>query len=414
MNSVLLYGQSKPTPIEVPLDYRRYIDLVKENNIGYAAERFNVDISAATIEGEKVFPDPELTIGMLDNGEIRKDMGYAFSGELSWTLELGGKRTARINVAKSEHELTKILLLDYFKQLRADATNHYLNALQNKLLLEVQKSSYESMRQLAKSDSIRLALGDISEVDAKQSKLEARTMLNEVYLAEAELQTSLVDLSLLMGAPIDESQFGVDGDFKRFERSFLLADLIQQAEINRTDLQAALQSKTVSQRMIDLAKANRAIDLGLSIGFEHNSSVKNPDAEADSFTEINAGLTIPLKFSNRRSQEVRIAQFDLKQNEKVYQQAELEIKAEVTQAFYAYQSFQKQIVQYDTGLLEEAKAILDGKRYSYQRGNTSLLEVLDAQRKYNEVHQTYYETLHNFANALVELERAVGIWDIEF
>lgn len=413
-NWMAVHAQTQPASRTIPLQYSKFMDLVKENNIGYAAERFNVDISLATIEGEKVFPDPELSFEFFDNGERRKDMGYGFSSELEWTLELGGKRKARINVAKSEHELTKTLLLDYFKQLRADATNHYLTALQNKLLLDVQRSSYQSMKQLAHSDSVRFALGDISAVDAKQTKLEARTMLNEVFQAEAEFQTALVDLSLLMGAAIDETQFGVDGDFKQFDRQFTLSELIVSAQNNRTDLLAALQSKDVSQRMIDLAKANRSIDLGLLAGFEHNSEVKNPDAEGPAFTQFKVGVSIPLMFSNRRNQDVKIAQFELQQNDRLYRLAELEIQAEVTQAYYAYIAFQKQVKQYDLGLLEEAKAVLDGRTYSYQRGNTSLLEVLDAQRTYNEVHQTYYETLYNYANALVELERATGIWDIDF
>jgi cobalt-zinc-cadmium efflux system outer membrane protein len=43
-----------------------------------------------------------------------------------------------------------------------------------------------------------------------------------------------------------------------------------------------------------------------------------------------------------------------------------------------------------------------------------LLEVLNAQRTYNEVQQRYYQTLYSYAAALVELEKAAGIWDINF
>jgi cobalt-zinc-cadmium efflux system outer membrane protein len=50
--------------------------------------------------------------------------------------------------------------------------------------------------------------------------------------------------------------------------------------------------------------------------------------------------------------------------------------------------------------------------YSYKRGQSSLLEVLNAQRTYNDVQHDYYGTLHDYAVALVELERAAGIWDI--
>ncbi|MFQ3574819.1 MAG: TolC family protein, partial [Cytophagales bacterium] len=62
----------------------------------------------------------------------------------------------------------------------------------------------------------------------------------------------------------------------------------------------------------------------------------------------------------------------------------------------------------------DAKLVLDGKIYSYQRGETSLLEVLNAQRTFIGVQQAYYQTLFAYAAALVELERVVGIWDLEF
>ncbi|MEG1737939.1 MAG: TolC family protein, partial [Odoribacter sp.] len=43
----------------------------------------------------------------------------------------------------------------------------------------------------------------------------------------------------------------------------------------------------------------------------------------------------------------------------------------------------------------------------------SLLEVLDAQRTYNDVQALYIETLFNHASSLVSLEQSVGIWDLE-
>lgn len=53
------------------------------------------------------------------------------------------------------------------------------------------------------------------------------------------------------------------------------------------------------------------------------------------------------------------------------------------------------------------------KIYSYNRGEVSLLEILNAQRTYDEVQAQYIETLFNYNAALVELERNCGIWDIK-
>lgn len=405
-------GQVDTTFNKMPINYNNFIGLVGKNNFGYATEKFKVDIADANILSAGIFPDPELSFGWFDNGQRRMNMGYGFSSELTWTLELGNKRKARIDLAKSEYELSKFLLQDYFRNLRADATLFYLQALQNKLLLDVQLNSYQTMNQLAKSDSIRFRLGSITQVDARQSKLEAGTMLNDVYQAEAEWKMMLANLSVLLGLKQKDTLVLPQGSFNGFDRVFNLLDLITTAQNNRADLLAALQNKRVSQNILKLAKANRVIDLGLIGGVGYASYVRNIIAPTPSFTSLNAGITIPLKFSNNRPGELKAAYYSTQQAEAQYNQIELEIQAEITQAYFNYLALQKQVQQFNNGLLTEAKGVLDGKIYSYQRGETSLLEVLNAQRTYNEVQQSYYQTLYNYAAALVELERAAGIWDI--
>lgn len=391
-----------------------FIGLVGKNNFGYAAEKFNVNLAEAAVLSAGIFPDPELSFGWFDNGQRRMNMGYGFSSEISWTIELGGKRKARMDLAKSEYELTKLLLQDYFRNLRADATLIYLQAIQNKLLLDVQQNSYQTMKQLAEGDSIRFRLGSITQIDARQSKLEAVSMLNDVFQAEAEWKMMLANLSVLIGKKQSDTLLVPQGNFNGFDRTFNLSDLIITAQNNRADLLAALQNKNVSQNLLKLAKANRVIDLGLTGGVGYASYVRNVIAPTPSFTQVSAGITIPLKFSNNRPGELKAAYYATQQAEAQYQQIELQIQQEITQAYFNYLALQKQVQQFNNGLLTEAKAVLDGKIYSYQRGETSLLEVLNAQRTYNEIQQSYYQTLYNYAAALVELERAAGIWDINF
>jgi cobalt-zinc-cadmium efflux system outer membrane protein len=408
------YSQVDTTFNKKPITFNDFISQVGKNNFAYAAEKFNIDLADANTLSAGIFPDPELSFGWFDNGQRRLNMGYGFSSELTWTLELGGKRKARIDLAKSEYEFTKFLLEDYFRNLRADATLIYLQALRNKLLLDVQLNSYQTMNQLAKSDSIRFRLGSITQIDARQSKLEAGTMLNDVYQAEAEWKMMLANISVLLGLKQSDTLILPQGSFTGFDRVFNLTDLITTAQNNRADLLAAMQNKNISQNLLKLAKANRVLDLGLITGVTYASYDRNIIAPTPSFTQLSAGMAIPLKFSNNRPGELKAAYYATLQAEAQYKQVELEIQSEITQAYFNYLALQKQVQQFNNGLLTEARAVLDGKIYSYQRGETSLLEVLNAQRTYNEVQQSYYQTLYNYAAALVELERAAGIWDINF
>ncbi len=412
--TVKVFAQVDTSFKKTRISYLDYMGLMGKNNLSYAAEKFNLNIAEAAIETAKIFPDPQLIFGGFDNGQRRMNMGYGFNSGLSWTLELGGKRKARIDLAKSEAELSKLLLLDYFRNLRADATLNYLTALQNKLLLDVKISSYQSMNQLAKSDSIRFKLGSITEIDARQSKLEAGTMLNDVFSGEAQWKSTLVSLFLLIGAKQTDTLIYPEGDFSKFDRDFNLLQLITAAQNNRADLLAALQNKVVAQNLLKLAKANRVIDLGLATGIIYASYDRNIIAPTPSYSQYNGGISVPLKFSNNHPGELKAAYYNNLQVETQYRQIELLIQTEITQAYYNYIATQKQVKQFNNGLLAEAKSVLEGKKYSYQRGETSLLEVLNAQRTYNDLQQNYYLTLYNHAAALVELERVAGIWDINF
>ncbi|MCS6808002.1 MAG: TolC family protein [Bacteroidota bacterium] len=408
------YGQLDTTFPKRTIPYTVFLNTVAQRHLGYAAEKLNVDIANANVLTAGIIPDPTLSTGWFDNGQNRMNMGYGFNAGLSWTLELGGKREARLNVAQSQYELSKLLLQDYFRNLRADATLAYLTALLRKLLLDVRISSYQAMEKLAQSDSVRFRAGAITEVDARQSKLEAGTMLNDVFQAEAEWKAALVQLSAFLGTQPTDTLFLPEGTFDAFERTFSLQELLEVAYTNRADVLAAQQNTALSRNLVNLAQANRVIDVELSVGINYTSYVRNIIAPTPSFTVVGAGIAFPLKFSNNRPGELSAAYYAREQADLQYRQIQVDARSQVTQAYFAYRALQRQVQQFRSGLLTEAKAVLDGKVYSYQRGETSLLEVLNAQRTYNDIQQNYYQTLYNYAAALIELERAAGIWDIRF
>ncbi|MDM1554626.1 MULTISPECIES: TolC family protein [Chryseobacterium] len=394
------------------LNFEEYLSLVGKKNLGYAAQKYNVGMAEASIQTASMFPDPQLDLETTNNG-IKENMGYVYGASVGWTLELGGKRKARVNLARDQSELSKIQLQDFFRNLRADATLGYVEALKSKAILEVQQDSYKNILQLAKSDSVRYRLGTISLVTSKQSKLEAASLLNEVYQAESAEQQALTGLAVFLSDGKIKDR-DVAGDFNAFNRDFTIDDLIIQALNTRADLLAARQNTQVAKSQISLEKANRKIDLGINAGAERHTEATNEIAPSPTVNAVKLGLSIPLKFSNRRNAGLKIAEMAHSQAEIEYHQIEQGIQAEVMQAYQQYMATQKQVKQFHNGMLTEAKSILDGITYSYKRGESSILEVLNAQRTYNGVRKDYYQALADNATALIELERRAGIWDINF
>lgn len=396
----------------IPVSYTDYMRRVTDENLEYAAERLNVNMSEAEVVAAKVFNDPNLSVSYFNNENKSLQMGEGVEVELSKTFTFG-KRSAGISLARSEEELTRALLADYFRNLQADATVSYLEALKQSELYKVKQNAYETIRQLAESDSVRFTLGKIMEIDATQSRLEAGILHNELLQAGADLQNAFSGLNLFTGNQSRDTLFQPDAALHSVPRNFIISELLTTANENRADLVAALKNKEVASRALKVARRDRNTDVDLSIAVSRNARVYNEEAPAPPFTGVTAGIAIPLKFSNFNKGAVRAARFREQQAETQYQQALLQVQTEVMQAYRNFESLTAQVHHYENGMLSAAREVIDGKIYSYNRGEVSLLEVLDAQRTYDEVQAQYIETLFNHSAALVELEKSAGIWDMD-
>ena len=91
---------------------------------------------------------------------------------------------------------------------------------------------------------------------------------------------------------------------------------------------------------------------------------------------------------------------------------ENQILSEIIQAHNSYQIAKRNAETYSSELVSDAETILEGRLYAYQRGETSLIEVLSAQETYNQVRKSHSEALHQCMIAWVELQKATGRLEI--
>ncbi|MBD3589700.1 TolC family protein [Bacteroides sp. GM023] len=404
---VSLQAQNKP----FPLSYQEYLGKVSSGNLEYAVEKLNVSTAQADLVAARVFNDPELSVSYFNNENSKLQMGEGFAVGLTQTVTLG-KRSAAIGMARSESELTQVLLTDYFRNLQADATLTYLEAIKQQKLYEVKKNAYNNLRQLAESDSVRYTLGKIMEVDAIQSKLEAGILRNEFLQAGTDVKNAYAAMAVMMGTFSTDTLYQPVSELQTQHKDFILSDLIATAVDSRSDLVAFYKNTIVAHKAVKVARRENIPDIDLSVEVGKNARVKNEEAPAPPFTGVTVGVAFPLKFSAMNRGAVHAAKFKEQQTHLQYDQARLQVQTEVLQAYHQYQSLVEQVKHYENGMLQQAKEVLNGKIYSYNRGEVSLLEILNAQRTYDEVQAQYIETLYNYNAALVELEKSAGIWDI--
>jgi cobalt-zinc-cadmium efflux system outer membrane protein len=394
-----------------PMEYGTYMELVCKQNLGYAAERLGVSVAGAEAQAARVFNDPQVSVEYADNDERRLQMGRSVSVELGKTFSFG-KRSARIDLAESEKELNESLLEDYFQRLRAEATLAWFEALKQAALHDVRENSCEQLRRLAETDSIRFALGSITDVDALQSRLEAEKAAAGLLESYAGMLNACEATGVWTGVFDPHLLPCPAGVLRLQERAFDAGLLLQTALENRADLAAALKSVDVARKALLVARRERNTDVDLALGYSYNMEVRNEIAPAPAFNGLTLGVSVPLKFSVANRGALRAAELRQQQAELNYRQAELEIRTSVVQHLRTYAARLEQAKRFEAGMLDRARAILEGKRYSYERGETSRLEALVAQQTFDDLQAAYIETVFDSLAALIELERSAGIWDI--
>jgi len=380
-----------------PITFEKYLLEVANSNLEYLSQQHNVKIADAEITIQKMFPDPELAFEAVN--EI-------FSLELSYTLELG-KRKNRVNLAKTQAEIETLAIEWFFSELRAEAADAYLNAILQRELLEVKRNSYKYMAQLSEYDSLRYKAGEISENDARQTLLEAAMLLNEVYSQEGEYKSAIVLLNQYMGNSTGEL-FDPLGNWDNIDKHYELNKLVAYGTEYRIDLVVANKNIDMALQNIRAVKAERRPDIGVMVGYERNWNGLFPVRQ----NMLKAGIAIPLKFSNLNKGSIRQSEHILNQNETQAQHIALQIQTDISQAYFRYESLGWQVEEYRSGLLNEAHTSLEGMTFRYKRGEINILELLVAQRTYNEIREKYLESMKEYASSLISLQKCTGIWDI--
>ena len=309
-------------------------------------------------------------------------------------------------MARSEEDITRAALDDWFRNLKAEATLAWIQAQEARALMEVRRSSWVGMQQVAASDSLRAVLGDGSPVDARQSRIEARALRGEYLAAEADYTNALNTLSLLAGGmPIQEVP---ETDLVLILPDRSAQELMELALENRADLRAAELSKTLSERNLALVKAARAPEIELSAGYSYNTEVRNEIAPAPQFHGLSVGVAVPLKFSRLNRGERVAAERSVLQAEAAYEAARQQIVSEVQQAWVSWQAAARVAQECSDAMQQDAASILESRRIAYMQGDSSLLDYLMAVRVYNDTAEQCIAARTGLARAAAGLLYAIG------
>lgn len=387
-----------------------FLTRVAASNLDYAAQRYNVSIARAQIAAAKVSPNPTVNFGYV--WDISgQDQPSTYTGGLSQTIEIGGKRGNRTAVANKNFLAAAATVDDFFRTLRGTAAAAFADAIASRMTVDQKKSSFAALDKLAATNEKRFAAGDIGQVDANQARVDALQAADDLHASESAAATAAIALVQLMGVPNSEVPSPV-GTLRFRPRNFDLHSLLAGAFEKRPDVIAARQTVESTRASTRLARANRYPDVTVGFSVAHTTASTNPINPSPNFDSANLTLSVPVPVFNSFRGEYEAAVQTALQAEANLKSALLKVEVDVRQNYKRYELAEARLRQYQGGALELADKVLQAKLVSYQKGAATLLDVLTAQKADNDVHLAYITAMTERAKALIALEQAAATWDL--
>ncbi len=358
-------------------------------------------------------PNPSWSLALDQIGNTQS--GNAFSASVlttgfSYLIERDNKRELRRDSARDATEIAGSAQADLERTLLASLRGAFIQVLQAKAFSELARDNLTSYVQALNLSRQRFQSGDIAQLDLDRLELQRVNYETDVQTGDVNVRTAKIQLlRLLNDQTTAVDQFDVAGPYDFAPPATSLDALRQTAFQNRPDLRAALQA--VEKARIDhtLAVANGSADptIGVDAAFPSISlAYLSYQPPLKQFVGVSVG--VPLRIFDRNQGEKLRTELDIRRNEQLADAARLQVYADVDTSYALVMSAAALLRPYKDQYLGQATRVRDTMTFSYQRGNASLLDFLQAQQEYRAVQINYVNLVAAFLNAANQLNIAVG------
>ena len=317
---------------------------------------------------------------------------------IGYTFERGQKRQHRLQAAQDQTTVARSQVSDNQRTLTFNVAQQFVGVLLAESMIDLAQQDLASFQQTVDLSEDQVRAGALSEGDAIKIKLQMLQFQNDVSSARLARVQALAALRQLVGFESVPENYDVDGTLDYQPVHGDLNALKMLAENSRPDLAAARQGIIAARSQESLAHANGKRDLDVSFNYSH-------------VADINSGaffFNMQIPVFDRNQGEIARTRAAIAQSQELAAEANEQVMSDVVTAYEGVHTNDQIITLYRSGYLDQTTQSRDISQYAYQRGATSLLDFLDAQRSYRANQLSYRQALANYMVALEQLREAVG------
>jgi len=405
----LALGQGKAAPAPTPVarvDLDQAIRLALAQSPALAAARTQVPQSQANEVTANLRPNPILSWDALFLPVFNPSNFTAtylnnvaeYDAGVSYTIERGHKRQARLRAAQDATTVVRSQVADAQRGLTFGVAQQFVAVLLARSSLAFAQQDLASWQNTVNISQSQYHAGALSEGDLDTIKLQTLQFQTTVSGDRLALNQSLSGLRQQVGFGALAPNFDVVGKLAYLPVQAGLGDLQALALQHRPDLLAARQAVTAAQSQHRLAQANGKRDLTVNTQYSHVGAVN----------DLGVLFNIEIPIFDRNQGEIARTAAATTQAQDLAQVASQQVLTDVSMAYAAVQQGEQVLQLYTSGYRDQAKQALDIRQYSYTRGASSLLDLLDAERTYRATELGYRQALATYMLAVEQLKEAVG------
>jgi cobalt-zinc-cadmium efflux system outer membrane protein len=364
---------------------------------------YQVDVAAGRVIQAGLYPNPQFEFFAESLG-AEAGKGGETNYLLSQELVLGGKLDRARDVAQADELAAKAAFVAEEFAVASRVTKSYFAAVAAQERLGSRRQLIDLSQQLLDAANAQVDAGAATEPD----RLRA-----EVVQAQAEIDLESARLDAHAALRSLASAIGIDGtveipltDTPRSLPHFPSQEAVVAAALAANSRVSLARIAIERARSVyELAKAEAVPNLVASAGPRYS------DPESETTLDLGVGMEIPL--FDRNQGNIRAAMADRLSSAAQLREVQLQLIAEVSEAWAAYESARIATTRYQETLLPKAQRTLDLTRQAYERGSADYLRLLDAQQVVIESKIAYVDALYRLQAAaalLRELAQTDAPW----
>lgn len=354
------------------------------SNPSLQAERASLRATDENVALAKVGYRPVISAqGAYRDGENKVKKGVGTGGDynnLSGSLKasqplFNGYST--VNSVKAADRAVKAAqnnLANVEQNILTAASTAYLDVLQNRAIVELQKNNEELLKKKLDETLERFKVGEVTRTDVSQAKARYSQAISARIVSEGNLQSSIANYIEIVGE--EPSDLNEPVQIKDMLPASYDTALDTAMRDNYTIKQAQnIYAAKGYEVYSNIGELLPSLTLDGSVG--RNKAEQNHNKATTDNTEWGVNLSVPLYAGGSTNAKIRQSKYKKWEAQEGVLKAKRAVKAAVKSAWETMKANESQLISI-ADQIDASKIALDGVQKEEALGNRTILDVLDA------------------------------------